>query len=80
MDYDKLCNEIMKLDPLIRFVAILNQNGDRVAESSHENISSLLNPEEVKLSQIMHHADGRLVETFRIGLVMPNILQLPMKR
>ena len=51
MDYDKLCNEIMKLDPLIRFVAILNQNGDRIAESSHENISSLLNPEEIKMSQ-----------------------------
>ena len=51
MDYDKLCNEIMKLDTLIRFVAILNKNGERVAECSYENLSSLLNPEEVKMSQ-----------------------------
>src|SRR3970282_1047945 len=51
MHYDKLCNEIMKLDPLIRFVAILNQNGDRVAGRSPENIFIFVNPEEVKMSQ-----------------------------
>jgi len=57
MDYDKLCNEIIQLDPLIRFVAILNKQGDKVAGISHENISSLLNPEEVKMS--MYYASRR---------------------
>ena len=50
MDYDKLCKEIMNLEPLIRFAAILNENGERVAGGFRENTSSLLSPNEVNMS------------------------------
>ncbi len=50
MDYDKLCKEIMNLEPQIRFVAILNENGERVAGGFRENTSSLLSPNEVNMS------------------------------
>jgi len=50
MDYDKLCKEIMNIEPLIRFVAILNENGERIAGGFRENTSSLLSPNEVNMS------------------------------
>ena len=57
MDYEKLCNEIMNLDSLIRFVGILNQKGEKIAGGTRENISSMLSPEEVKMS--MYYASKR---------------------
>jgi len=57
MDYEKLCNEIMTLDSLVRFVAIMNQNGEKIAGGTRENISSMLTPEEVKMS--MYYASKR---------------------
>ncbi len=50
MDYEKLCKEIMNLEPQIRFVAIINENGERVAGGYRENTSSLLSTNEVDLS------------------------------
>jgi hypothetical protein len=50
MDYEKLCKEIMNLEPKIRFVAILNENGERIAGGFRENTSSLLSPNEVNMS------------------------------
>lgn len=47
----------MDLDPLIRFVAILNDNGERVAGGYRENISSMLSPEEVRMS--LYYAKSR---------------------
>jgi hypothetical protein len=57
MDYEKLCNEIMNLDSLIRFAAILNQKGEKIAGGTRENISSMLSPEEVQMS--MYYASRR---------------------
>lgn len=54
MDYDSICNDIIDLDPLIRFVAIMNPLGEKVAGGFRNGVSSLLNPDEVKMS--MHYA------------------------
>ena len=49
MDYEKLCDEVLKSDPQIRFAGILNSRGDL---SVQKNIAStkLLSDEEVKMS------------------------------
>ena len=52
-----LCNEIMDLDPLIRFAAILNDNAEIVAGGEREKISNSLSPEEVKMS--LYYAKSR---------------------
>lgn len=57
MDYEKLCDKIMNLNSLIRFAAILNQKGEKVAGGTRENISSMLSPEEVQMS--MYYASRR---------------------
>ena len=57
MDYEKLCNDIIDLDPLVRFAAIINDKGEKVAGGYRKNISSMLSPDEVKMS--MHYAIKR---------------------
>jgi len=57
MDYEKLCDKIMALDSLIRFAAILNQKGEKIAGGTRKNISSMLSPDEVQMS--MYYASRR---------------------
>jgi hypothetical protein len=57
MDYEKLCDKIMNLDSLIRFAAILNQKGEKIAGGTRKNISSMLSPDEVQMS--MYYASRR---------------------
>ena len=57
MSYDKLCNDILELDPLIRFAAIINPEGARVSGGYRNNISSMLSPDEVNNS--LHYAAKR---------------------
>lgn len=49
MDYEKLCDEVLKLDPQIRFTGILNSRGDLVTHKNRDD-STLLAEDEVKMA------------------------------
>jgi len=49
MDYEKLCDEVLRVDPQIRFTGILDAKGDLIVEKNR-NDAKLLNPDEVKMS------------------------------
>lgn len=48
MDYEKLCDEILNLNPQIRFTGILNSRGDLVTNKSRGE--PLLSHDEAKMS------------------------------
>lgn len=50
MDYDKLCNDILNLDKNMRFAVVLSKYGEKIAGGFRENVTSLLNPDEMKMS------------------------------
>jgi|CXWL01.1.fsa_nt_gi hypothetical protein len=49
MNYEKLCEEVLKSDLQIRFTGILDSKGDLIIEKNRDD-SKLLNPDEVKMS------------------------------
>lgn len=49
MDNEKLCEEVLKLDPQIRFAGILNSRGDLVTQKNRDD-STLLSEDEVKMA------------------------------
>lgn len=49
MDYEKLCDDVLKADSQIRFTGILDSKGDLIIEKNR-NDARLLNPDEVKMS------------------------------
>jgi hypothetical protein len=49
MNYEKLCEEVLKSDSQIRFTGILDSKGDLIIEKNRDD-SKLLNPDEVKMS------------------------------
>jgi len=49
MDYEKLCDEVLRADPQIRFTGILDSKGDLIVEKNRDD-AKLLNPDEVKMS------------------------------
>ena len=49
MDYEKLCKEVLDLDPQIRFAGILNSRGDLVIKKDRDD-ESLLSDDEMKMS------------------------------
>jgi len=49
MNYEKLCDEVLKINPRIRFTGVLDSKGDLIAEKSRVD-AKLLSPEEVKMS------------------------------
>ena len=50
IDYEGFCKKIMDISSKIRFVAILNSNGEKIAGGYREYTSSLLSNKEVKIS------------------------------
>jgi hypothetical protein len=52
MDLDKLFNDVMNIDPTIRYAAIQNNAGAKIAGGFRENITPLLNDEELRM---MHY-------------------------
>ena len=50
MNYDKLCKDVLELEPQIRFAGIYTDSGDIKGVGLRENVKSLLNPEESKMS------------------------------
>ena len=43
MDYEKVCSEILKLNPKIRFAGVINERGRLVAGGMKENVEPLEN-------------------------------------
>jgi len=50
VNYDKLCKDVLELHQQIRFAGIYTQSGETKGAGMRENIPSLLNPEETKMS------------------------------
>ncbi|HUT06042.1 MAG TPA: hypothetical protein VMW74_05070 [Nitrosopumilaceae archaeon] len=50
MGYDKLCKNILELDPKIRFVGVVKTSGILTNEMNQEGVEQLLSPEELKMS------------------------------
>lgn len=50
MDYSKLCQKTLEIDPQIRFSGILDKEGGLVYGIHKEGVTSLLNDDEVKMS------------------------------
>jgi len=50
IDYERFCKEVMCINSKIRFAAVLNRNGKRIAGGYREYTSSLLSNNEVKMS------------------------------
>ena len=50
--YDKLCKEILDLDPKIRFAGICDDTGEIKYGGQREGIRNLLSPEETKKSNL----------------------------
>lgn len=57
MDFDKFCNDIMDLDPKVRFVGVVSKNGKLVAGGHKDGSESLLTDEEANMS--FHYATQR---------------------
>ena len=57
MNYNEICNAILKTNESIRFVGILGKNGDLVAGNYNPNVEKMLTPEEAKMS--LHYAAKR---------------------
>ncbi len=47
MNYDKMCNDVLELDPLIRFAAVINTEGACVGGCYRNIFSIILSPDEV---------------------------------
>src|SRR5919106_1999303 len=52
MDYGKLCNEILMIDPKIRYAGICNDTGETKYGGQCEGVKNLLSSEETKKSNL----------------------------
>ncbi len=50
MDYDKICKDILDLDPKVRFAGICDDTGETIYGGMREGITSLLSPDETRQS------------------------------
>lgn len=55
IDYEMFCKEVMSINYKIRFAALLDKKGKRIAGGYRENISSYLSPHEVNMSLYYAH-------------------------
>jgi hypothetical protein len=53
MDYGELCNEILMIDPKIRYAGICDGTGETKYGGQREGVKNLLSPEEVKRSNLL---------------------------
>ena len=69
MDYGKLCNDVLDLDPKVRFVGICDNTGIIKNGGLREGIKSFLTDEEIKKSNLITLERWRLHNTMadRIG-------------
>ncbi len=52
MDFDKLFTNVMRIDSTIRYAAIQDSNGEKITGGFRENITPILNDDELKM---MHY-------------------------
>ncbi len=52
MDYRKLCEDILNLDPRVRFAGVCDDTGEIKYGGQREGVKNLLMPEETKKSNI----------------------------
>jgi hypothetical protein len=52
MDYKTLCNDILNLDPKVRYAGICDDTGEIKYGGQREGIKNLLSPEETKKSNL----------------------------
>ena len=52
MDYNKLCRDILNLDPKIRYAGVCDDTGEIKYGGQREGIKNLLSPEETKKSNL----------------------------
>ena len=52
MDYSKLCEDILKLDPKVRFAGVCDDTGEIKYGGQREGVENLLMPEDTKKSNI----------------------------
>ena len=52
MDYGKLCQEILNLDPKIRFAGVCDDTGETKYGGQREGVKNLFLPEETKKSNL----------------------------
>ncbi len=60
MEYDRLCEEILRIDPKVRFAGVCDETGEIKHGGHREGIRSLLTPEESKRSLVWAIAGWRL--------------------
>jgi hypothetical protein len=52
MDYEKLCKDILGIDPNIRYAAVCDDSGELKYGGHREGINNLLSPDETKKSNL----------------------------
>ena len=69
MDYEKLCNDVLNLDPKVRFVGVCDNSGGIKNGGLRDGIKSILTDDEVKKSNLISLERWRLHNTLadRIG-------------
>jgi len=69
MDYQKLCHDVLDLDPKVRFVGICDNTGEIKNGGLREGIQSILTDEEIKKANLISLERWRLHNTLadRIG-------------
>ncbi len=50
MDYEKLCKNILELDPKIRFTGVVNTKGVLINNVEQKGVEQYLSPDELKMS------------------------------
>ena len=69
MEYQKLCNDILDLDPKVRFVGVCDKTGEIKNGGLRDGIKSILTDDEIKKSNLISLERWRLHNTLadRIG-------------
>ena len=52
MDYDKLCKDILNLDPKVRYAGVCDGSGETKYGGQRAGVKNLLSPEETKRSNV----------------------------
>jgi hypothetical protein len=80
MDYERLCKDILNLDPKIRFAGICDETGETKYGGQREGVRNLLSPEETKKSNLQALARSGLRNALAPKLAKDDILWRNMKR
>lgn len=71
MDFNKLCDEILKLDHQVRYAGIYNTQSGRVFEKMAKGRERMLNPEQTKNSLIHAYMRWKLRQQFAESVGQP---------